>query len=191
LAVYEIAMNEIGLICLLPEEIRDYHKELRRKIAAQFGLSNVANPIIPAHVTMKYGFPVENLDELENAIQEFSLAQCKTSWLVEGFGHFQNDEDYVIFINVTASDDTRKVHAHFLDKLREISWVKWGGFDNANMHYHVTLAAQGITSANFEAVWTFIHQQGKPSFEAYFDNLSLVKHNEGSRSLYKVYWFQG
>ena len=183
-------MDEIGIICILPDEVKNYQQELRQKMAIQFGLDDVANPIIPAHITIKYRFPVENLDELEQAIQEFSLSQRKTKWLLQGFSYFKNADDYVIFMDVIPSAETRKAHASFLDRLRKISWVQWGQFDNASLHYHVTLSAQGITSKNFEAVWLFANQQEKPNFGAFFDNLSLVQITEYSRSVYKTYWFQ-
>jgi hypothetical protein len=183
-------MLEIGIICILPDEVKNYQRELRQKMATQFDLEGVANPIIPAHITIKYRFPVQNLAELEKALQEFCLTQSKTKWLVQGFSHFKNDDDYVIFMDVIPSAETRQAHASFLDKLREISWVQWGPLDNANLHYHVTLSAQGITSENFAAVWAFVNQQEKPDFQAFFDNLSLVQITESSRSVYKTYWLQ-
>jgi 2'-5' RNA ligase len=183
-------MNEFGIICILPEEVRSYQSDLRQKIATKFGLSDIANPIIPAHITIKYRFPVENLDEIEKAVQEFSTAQSKTKWSLQGFSHFKNDDDYVIFIDVVASEETRKAHARFLDRLGKISWVQWGQFDNADLHYHVTLAAKGITIQNFETVWAFVNQQEKPSFESFFDNITLIKIAENTGSIYKTYWLQ-
>jgi 2'-5' RNA ligase len=183
-------MNEIGIVCLLPEEVKSYHQELRQKIAAQFGLDGIGNPIIPAHITIKYRFPIKNLDEIEKVIEEFSLSQSKTKWLLQGFNRFKNGNDHVIFIDVIPLEETRRAHAKFLNRLREISWVQWGQFDNANLHYHVTLGAQGITSENIESVWSFVNQQEKPNFEAFFDNLSLVQLSEDSRFIYKTCWFQ-
>ncbi len=183
-------MNEIGIICILPEEIRNYQRDIRQKIATRFGFSEITNSIIPTHITIKYRFPIENLDEVEKIVQEFSLAQSKTKWLIQGFSHFKNDDGFVIFIDVVASEETRKAHADFLDRLREIGWVKWGELDNANLHYHVTLVAQSLISENFEAVWSFVNEQEKPNFESFFDNLTLVQINEDSRSVYKTYWLQ-
>jgi 2'-5' RNA ligase len=169
-------MDEIGIICLLPEEIRSYQRNLRQKLATQFGLSDVANPIIPAHITIKYRFPVENLSEIEHVVQ--------------GFNYFKNDDNYVVFIDVIATPETRKTHAHFLDRLREVNWVQWGPFDNADLHYHVTLAANGITVENFEQVWAFVNQQQQPRFNSYFDNITLIKIAENTSSVYKTYWLQ-
>jgi 2'-5' RNA ligase len=183
-------MNKIGIISLLPDEVRNYHRELRQKIATEFGLDGIANPIIPAHITMKYPFPVEDLDEIEKATQEFCVSQSKTKWRLQGFNYFQNGENPVIFIDVIPSEAIRKAHIHFLENLRKISWIEWGRFDDANLHYHVTLAAQGITFENFQSIWSFVNQHAEPHFEVFFDNLSLVQINEVSRSVYRTYWFQ-
>ena len=171
-------MNEIGIICILPEEIRNYQRDIRQKIATRFGFSEITNSIIPTHITIKYRFPIENLDEVEKIVQEFSLAQIKTKWLIQGFSHFKNDDDFVIFIDVVASEETRKAHADFLDRLREIGLVKWGEVDNARLHYHVTLVAQSLISDNFEAVGSFVNDQEKPNLESFFDNLTLLQINK-------------
>jgi len=178
-------MKEIGIICLLPEEINNYCQELRLKIATHFSFS--VNFNIPAHITVKYRFPVENIGEIENAVQEFFMSQIKVKWSLQGFSHFVNINDFVVFIDAIAPEETRKAHSSFLDRLREISWVQWGQFDNANLHYHVTLAAQGITGENFESVWSFVNQQEKPNHEVFFDNLALVQIDEDTRSIYKIY----
>ncbi len=183
-------MNKIGIISLLPDEIRFYQQELRQRIAAEFGLDGIANPPVPAHITIKYPFPIENLQEIEKTVQEFCTAQRKTTWLLQGFNYFQNAENPVIFIDVIPTKAIRKAHASFLESLRKISWVQWARFDNANLHYHVTLAAHGITFENFQSIWSFVNQHAQPRFEAVFDNLSLVQINEDSRSVYKTFWFQ-
>lgn len=182
--------NEIGVICILPEEVRIYQENIRQKIAQQFGFSQIATSTIPTHITIKYRFPIGNLDEIEKVVHEFSLAQSKTKWLLQGFSYFNKNDSYVIFIDVIASEETRKAHAEFLDRLRKIRWVKWGEFDNANLHYHVTLIAEGVTSENFEAVWSFVNEQEKLNVELHFDNLTLVKINENSRSIYKTFWLK-
>jgi hypothetical protein len=72
-------MNKIGIIALLPEEVRAYHRDLRQKIGTQFGLDGIANPVVPAHITIKYPFLVEDLDKIEKAVQDFCLSQSKLS----------------------------------------------------------------------------------------------------------------
>lgn len=171
----------------MPEEINSYYQELRLKVAGQFGFD--ANLNVPAHITIKYRFPIEDDGVVEKAVQEFCASQIKTKWMLHDFNYFDNGDDYVVFIDVMASKEVRKAHSDFLDRLRAIEWVSWGQFDNANLHYHVTLAANGITSENFGAVWEYVNQFEKPNFEVFFDNLALVKIEEDSRSIYKIFRF--
>jgi len=180
-------MEEIGIICLLPEEAGQYYRKLRLKIATEFGLD--VNHNVPAHITVKYRFPVKDIGEIEKAAQDFCRSQAKTKWMLRSFNHFVNPDNYVIFIDAIPSKETRNAHASFLNRLRRINWVQWGQFDNSDLHYHITLATQGITSENFEAVWSFVNQQEKPNFEILFDNLALVQIDEDSRSIYKIYRF--
>lgn len=183
-------MEKLGIVCLLSKEINLYHLALRQKIASQFGIDEIAHPKTPAHITIKYPFPVKTLADIEKSVQDFSLLYKKTAWQLQGFGFFKKKDGYVIFIDVIPSKEMRKTHINFLSQLREINWVQWGQFDNANLHYHVTLGAHGITSTNFDAIWSFLQQQEQPYFNLYFDNLSLVKITEESRSIYRTYWFQ-
>jgi 2'-5' RNA ligase len=181
-------MKEIAIVCLLPEEITKYHQVLRHQITTKFKLDTSHN--FPAHITLKYGFPVRNLAEIESVVEEFCISETRrTSWRLCDFNRFLNPPKYVVFIDAVALKGARAVHARFLNKLREINWVQWGPYDNGDMHYHVTLATQGLTSENHEAVWSFVNQQSKPDFEVLFDNLALVQIEDESATIYKTYRF--
>jgi 2'-5' RNA ligase len=181
-------MKKFGIISLMPEEVRNYHHELRLKLVAQFGVS--VNLNVPTHITIKYPFQVEDADEIEKIIQEFCDTQPKTSWLLQGFNRFINTDNHVVFIDVVSPVETRMAHSRFLDQLRKVNWVQWGQFDIPDVHYHVTLATHGLTNENFDAVWSFLVQQEKPNFEIFFDNLALVLIEENLRSVYKTFRFQ-
>lgn len=181
-------MKKFGIVCLLPEEVCAYHQELRLKLVSQFGVR--INSSVPAHITIKYPFLVEDTDEIEQAIQEFCALQTSTGWLLQGFNHFIHDGTYVVFMDVISSTETRDTHVRFLDRLKKISWMQWGPFDTADLHYHVTLATHGLTAENFESVWSFLGQQERSSFQVFFDNLAIVQIDEDGRSVYKVFPFQ-
>jgi 2'-5' RNA ligase len=181
-------MTKFGIISLMPEDVRSYHQELRLKLVTQFGLR--VNLNVPAHVTVKYPFVVEDADEIEGVVQEFCNSQSKTEWFLQDFNRFINVDNYVVFMDVHSPVETRIAHARFLDRLRKINWVQWGQFDTPDLHYHVTLATRGITADNFESVWSFLCQQEKPNFKASFDNLALVQIDDDSRSIYRTYRFQ-
>ena len=172
----------------MPEEVRDYHQRLRLQLVSQFGLT--VNLNVPAHITVKYPFVIENDDEIEELIQKFCETSTGTGWHLQGFNHFINEENRVVFIDVVPQAETRSVHAKFLAELRKVHWVQWGQFDTADLHYHVTLATHGLTTENFDAVWAFLKQQEKPDFQVHFDNLALVLIEDHSRSVYKIFQFQ-
>lgn len=180
-------MIEIGLICLLPEEPSNYYQELRQKIAAGFGLPVIPN--VPAHITVTYPFPVKSTNRIEKVAEDFCMSEIRTKWTLYDFGHFINPDKYVVFIDALPTKETRKVHARLLNRLRKISREQWEPFDIAKWRYHVTLATHGITSENFEAVWSFVNRQEKPNFEAFFDNLALVQKDGDNRFVYKTYRF--
>jgi 2'-5' RNA ligase len=180
-------MKEIAIIYLLPEEVSNYYQVLRHKIAERFGLE--FNHNIPAHITLKYGFPIENLGEIERVMQDFCVSQPKAKWELHDFNYFVNPEKNVVFIDAKPSKNIRKVHASFIDNLKKIDWVQWRQFDNANFHYHVTLASNGISSDNFVEVWSFLNQQIKPNYEVNFDNLALFRIDIEPPIVYKTYRF--
>lgn len=166
-------MKEIAIICLLPEEVNAYYRELRRKIAEKFGLE--VNNDVPAHITLKYGFPVDDINEIERIAEKISLTRIKPKWSLRTFGFFDNPDKHVVFIDAIPSTDARTLHTALLDELHKIQWVQWSPFDTSALHYHVTLASEGITPKNFNDVWSYINKLEKPRFEVQFDNLTLFR----------------
>ena len=180
-------MTELSLLSLLPENVGNYHRELRLKIEQQFHLGGPIEFPVPSHITLKYRFPVKNMAELESIIQDFCISQNKTEWTLQGFDYFENSNNYVIFIKAVPSERTREAHARLLNCLRRIPWMQWGPFDHANLQYHVTLASKGITTDNFSGIWSFVNQQTFPKFELGFDNIALLQLDGEKPTIYKIF----
>jgi 2'-5' RNA ligase len=180
-------MDQFGIVYLLPEPVRKYHEELRLNIERKFNLTGRLTFNAPSHITMKYRFNAASIEAVEEIMLEFSQTQVKTAWTLQGFNFFSDPDPLVIFINVVSATETRTAHAHFLEKLRELTWMQWGPFDNASMHYHVTLANHGLTKENFGAVWDYVSQQPPPQFKLQLDNLALLKIESEVHHVYKQY----
>ena len=180
-------MWEIALICLLTEEVNTYYRNLRQKLSAQFGIE--INLGVPAHITLKYGFPVENIRKIEEVVRIFSEFQPRAKWELCGFGHFSHPDRKIVFLDVRPGDGIQVAHLRLLDKLRLIPWVKWGQFDGPSWHYHVTLAAQGITTDNFGDVLSFLEDLEEPVFEANFDNIALFRVEKDPPFIYRKFDF--
>jgi 2'-5' RNA ligase len=178
---------EIGILYLLPDPVASHHCLLRRKIEEQFHLGGPTEFPIPAHIAMKYHSPSNNLEQLESVIQAYCHSQVKTPWSLQGFNYFENDDQFIIYVDVIPSQETHNAHVRLLDNLRKISWMQWGPFDHANLHYHVTLASKGVTRENFQAVWSFVQHQAYSKVELFFDNLALIQIVDGKHTVYKKY----
>ncbi len=180
-------MTEIAILYLLPEPVASYHCSFRRKIEEQFHLGGPTEFPVPPHITMKYRSLVNNLEQLQGVIQTYCCSQVKTPWKLQGFNYFEKYDQFVIFVDVVPSEETRKAHARLLEHLRQITWLQWGPFDRADLHYHVTVASKGVIRENFQAVWSFLQQQMYPKADLFFDNLALIEVADETHTVYKKY----
>ena len=182
-------MYTYGICCLLPDTATSYHDQLWQKIEARFHLTGRTEPGVPAHITLKYPFQAEAIAEVEEVVQAFSAKQTPTQWAVKGFNFFQTANDFVIFMDVFPTPEAQKAHTRLVAALQQIDWMQWIEFDTDNIHYHVTLAHQGLTKDNFEAVWAFVNQQIAPNCDLLFDNLALIQTDGETGTTYRQYWF--
>lgn len=183
----EKQLGQYGIVYLLPESAKNYHIKLRYDIETKFNLIGRVQLTSPSHITMKYRFEADCIAEVEKILNEFSNTQAITPWSLKGFNHFINLDHRTIFIDVIPSQETRIVHARLLDCLKQLDWMQWGEYDHANLHYHVTVANQGLNENNFQAVWEYIHQYPQPDFDLFFDNIALLKIESEIHSVYKQY----
>ena len=181
-------MQEFGIVYLLPDEVSVYHRSLRHKIEDAFNLVGHHDLHAPSHITLKYRFQALNIHEIDHTLETFSLSQAKTKWNIKGFNFFQNAGAFVLFMDVVPSIAARQAHNQLLEALKQLDWMQWSPFDNATLHYHITLAHQGLNSQNFDKVWSFLGQIDTPNFELCFDNVALLQINEGVHTVCKKYW---
>ena len=176
--------NEYAIIYLLPEPARSYHLDLWAKVASAFGLTARPQPKAPPHFTLKYSFLVDDLGLIEQTLVDYCAATAPTPWLLRGFNTFGES---VIFLEVIPSPAARVAHAALLERLRPIPGLRWDQYDNADLHYHATIAHHGLTAANFADVLAFVQAQPPPDFDLYFDNVALLKINSDVDTVYRIY----
>ena len=93
-------------------------------------------------------------------------------------------------MDIPRPQEIHKIQTRLYKNLNKIAWVQWGPLDNLNLHFHVTLAVEGLTSDNFSEVWQFVNQQEKPLMDAVINNLSLKKVMDGTHTVYKTFLFE-
>jgi 2'-5' RNA ligase len=160
-------------------------------VETEFQLRGRREPKAPPHVTLKYSFAVENLTTIERRLETFTAAAPRTAWSIRGYNHFITPDNHVIFLEVIPTAATRAVHADLLDYLRPIPWLRWNPYDNADLHYHATIAHRGLTDGDFAAAWAFVNNQPPPDFDLNFDNVALLKINDDIDTVYKTFYIAG
>lgn len=179
---------EYAIIYLLPEPARSYHLDLWTRVENAFGLTSMTQPKAPPHITLKYAFAAEHLDAVERTLAEYGDATAPTPWTLRGFNTFG---DTVIFLEVIPSPAVRAAHAALLKRLHPIPGLRWDQYDNADLHYHATIAHRGLTAVNFADVLAFVHAQPPPDFVLQFDNLALLRINPNLDTIHRIYRLTG
>lgn len=179
-------MSEYGLVYLPPPVVKEYHLNLRQAIEERFHLTGSLKLNAPSHITLKYRFEAHNnINEVEEILADFSNIQTKTGWSISGFNSFQSPDNFVIFMDVIPTEQMRAAHLRLSSMLNEIIWMTWKPFDFPHLHYHMTLAHKGLHQDNFNAVYQYVQTFTPPLFELSFDNVTLLKIEEGYHHIYK------
>ena len=170
-----LTWDEFAIVYLLPEAAARYHLDLWSKVEAAFHLTGERRPKSPPHITLKYPFAAVDLAAVETMLAGFVDAVPPAPMAIRGFNRFITPDNYVIFLDVIPSSAARTVHARLLKRLKDLSWMTWGQYDTADMHFHVTIAEKGQSEAAFGDLWAFVNSQPAPDFALHLDHLALVK----------------
>ena len=182
--------SKYAIVYLLPEPAWSYYLDLWSKIERKFRMTGEPRPNIPPHITLKYPFSTADIAEVEHALAAFSRETAPAPWSIRGFSHFTTP-DYVIFLEVIPSPAARAIHADLLECLRPVPGMQWDTYDNADLHFHATLAHRKLTRANFNDVWSFVNAQEPPAFDLSLDMLTLLKIDGPVHTMYKTFRLMG
>lgn len=153
---------------LLSGEVLSFHEEVVRLLSREFKLPSV-NDLIPPHLTLKAPFGAQDIKSLLRTVVASASSCRQTPLKFKGFGHFNRR---VVFIDVEAPKQTYALIASLTKKLKRFPWLTFRPHDGAE-HLHATLAR--IKEAHlFPRVWQYL-SGWSPSFDARFDNLSILE----------------
>ncbi|MGD0728999.1 MAG: 2'-5' RNA ligase family protein [Candidatus Micrarchaeaceae archaeon] len=162
-------MTKCALLCLLKDDVDNYHNKLVNRISREFNLPMTKKQAIPTHFTLKYRFESKNLKQLEKLLEKFCKTHKKTSVKVGGFDSFPPK---TIFIDVKPSREAKKVFFELLRELKKIKWMDWDKYDGRNLHFHSTIAEE--CNDKFKMVLKSLDGKEK-HFDCWFDNITIMK----------------
>ena len=152
------------------EPLKSWHWNLVEDIASNFpSLAWTRDQKLSAHFTLKYKFETDKIEELESVLEDFARNYNSAPIRVGGFDHF---EDETVFVKIDASSKALTVSKYLMKSLEKISWMQWKQYDNANLHFHMTLAEKCEGSGR--EVLKFLMGKEK-YFNTQLNNISILK----------------
>ncbi len=166
---------------LVKGEAQRYHHKICSELANKFGIKYLP-ATIPSHLTLKAPFETNNIKSVEEKIENFLIDTKKTKLKLNGIGHFGKN---VIFIDAKPSKEMIDTHKKLISKLKEIKGLQWKELENKGFQFHLTVATKGI-KLKFDEMWKYLTNLN-PSYNLEFDNIAILKYENGKWIVYKEY----
>ena len=152
------------------EPIKSWHWNLVEEVASHFpSLVWTKNQKLAAHFTLKYKFETDKIEELESVLENFTQSHKPAPVSVDGFDHFNNE---AVFAKVGISAEVRIVFGDLMESLKKIPWMQWKQYDDANLHFHMTIAEK--CGGRGGEVLEFLQGKQK-NFNVQLNSISILK----------------
>jgi 2'-5' RNA ligase len=177
----------VMLECVFKGSFEIFHNEILNEIENLFGFNFVKKENLPTHITLKYPFEIQNLEELENVLKEFSQNHSQEKLFASSFNHFNKK---TIFIDIIPSEEAKKIIGNLVNSLKQISWIQFNELEKNDLHLHSTIIMD--CENKFQEVMDFLDSK-KFNFKLDLDNISIIKElpsdsNIRKWELYKTYY---
>ncbi len=157
----------------------NFNNNLRKEVYEKF---NAKSSKLPAHFTIKSPFETANIDELEYALNEFCSKTYSSSYMINGYDHF---DDRVIFMKVLMSNEAKSIHDSLIDTINSINYINFNKLDDKDKIFHVTISSKKIKNI-FNDLWDYVNSI-PCNFDCKFDNISIYKWENNTWILHKEY----
>ena len=169
---------KIVLVYLIKGPAKKYQNKLAKEVGPRFGEYHLIKNPIPAHITLKSPFEVENIKGIEQLLRRLVKNQKKSIIKIKGFGNFRR---FVAFFKTKFSLEAKKTQKQLIKELSKAG-IKIQEFD-INFKPHATIA-YGNTKKTFNDIWGYLNKIKKPNFNLEFDNITILKK---PRKYWKIY----
>ena len=171
------------IVHLVKDEAKEYLWNLSRVLSSFYRLRPpVAN--IDPHLTLKSPFDALSTDlfDIERILDRYARSNNPSSYTLNGFGAFDNR---VIYMNVEAPDETKKLFQGLKDELKEIPWLDFKPHEDTTT-LHSTICYPRIAEQSTILLEKLTKRGGK-TFDCTVDSIALMKKGERRWELYKEY----
>jgi len=156
-----------------------YHQKLVKEVGPKFGERRIVDQKNKSHITLKYSFETDNIEEIENIIKKVVKNHNKQKIVFGGFGNFKR---FVAYWNPELSKDATAIQKDLIKELRKLKWLEIEGRDS-QWKPHSTISF-GFSKKSFVGIWNYLNSLEKKEFIVYLDNITILKK---PRKYWKIY----
>jgi 2'-5' RNA ligase len=165
----------------IPGEAADLHVQLTHEMAAQFGIRNVADDIVP-HFTLKAPFETDDIGPVDQILRNVASNEFPMPVTLGGIDTFNNR---VIFMDAHAPSETHTLIRRLQDELRTLAWLPFYPTEDA-IRLHATLGYAN-DAPHAERMCSWLRAQNIPAFSLSIDALTLLVRGETRWEMHTVY----
>lgn len=174
--------QRFSIFYLIKGKAGKLQQRLAKEVGPKFGENYLIENPLPAHITLKAPFDLDNLEQLEKTLINFVNSQkVQGKITIKGFGNFRR---FVAFMNTKFSQDSKKIQKELIEELKKIK-ISIEKFD-IKYKPHATIS-YGNTKETFDKIWNYLNTLEKPEFELVFDNISLMRKVNGKWEVYREF----
>lgn len=159
-----------SIFYLMKGNAKDYRDKLVKEVGPRFGENYILDSKLPAHITLKAPFNLDNIQELENILANFVKERKKEEIEIIGFDNFKR---FVVFLKFNFPKPALKIQSDLINELKKIKNMDIEEHDK-KWHPHATITYIN-TENNFNNIRDYLQKLDKLYFKIYFDNITLMK----------------
>lgn len=127
-----------ALVLLADDAVQNTARKVVVRLGQQTGLHFYAS-LLPAHVSLKQPFKVDNLDKLDAYVDQLAASLAPFEVHMDSYYYEEWADTGILGLNVVETPQLRGLHGRLNEELKEIVADASAAHDGSGYHFHLTL----------------------------------------------------
>jgi len=174
------------MIAYLPsKEVSDYVTKLINEISKKFDEKYILENPRPVHVTLKSPFDIEDIEEIEIALEGFAKEQKSVN---VSTGEFEEFRGKVFFLKTNFSQEAVEIQKELIKELGNFEEIFIDRYDK-EFTPHLTVGYAN-SQESYDGIVELLEKTPNPEFDFKFDNVAILKKIGNAWEIYKRFDLQ-
>ncbi len=156
-----------------------YAREMMDELVRKFHLRNALSAGGVPHITIYGPFTTDNQGRMVGTVIGVCRRYSVIPFKFQGFDHFNNPSNKVIFLDVAPSDELKQLRQDISNALRPITSSKSreDRKDKERFYFHSTIAFKNI-DAQFTRIWQHLQSKREPDINQVVLRLTILRNGK-------------